>query len=106
MRTLLRFATSLAITAACVLQVGLFADEKKAVKVFEIDAALAATDAKDKSSVGGFMKTYKQKLTEGRTYQIDLASKDFDAFLRLNDAKGQMIAEDDDGAGTGTDARS
>ena len=109
-----RIMLSLAFAATLVMQFELVADEKKkdpqpdakmAVKVFAVDAALAATDAKDKSAVGGYFKTYKQKLTEGRSYQIDLSSKAFDAFLRLEDAKGKKLAENDDGAGKGTDAR-
>jgi hypothetical protein len=109
----MRMVLSLTFVAALLLQAGLFAeekkkdqdsDDKKPVKVFEVDAALATTDPKDKSAVGSFCKTYKQKLVEGRSYQIDLTSKAFDAFLRLEDAKGKAIAEDDDGAGKGTDA--
>jgi hypothetical protein len=99
-----RFAVSLAFIVALTMQAGLFADDKKAVKVFETDGVLANMDAKDKTEVGGFCKTYKHKLIEGRSYQIDLTSKAFDAFLRLEDAKGKKIAENDDG-GKGADAR-
>jgi S1-C subfamily serine protease len=35
----------------------------------------------------------------GKTYTIDLVSEDFDAFLRLEDADGKKLAEDDDGGG-------
>ena len=115
MRTLLRFTMSVAFVAALMLQSGLLAgdkkkdqdpDGKKASKVFEVDATLANTDLKDKLLTACFCKTYTQKLLEGRSYQIDLSSKAFDAFLRLDNAAGQRFAEDDDGAGPGsTDAR-
>jgi hypothetical protein len=35
-------------------------------------------------------------LQAGKTYVFDLESKDFDAFLRLEDAMGQKLAENDD----------
>jgi hypothetical protein len=38
-------------------------------------------------------------LVEGRTYTIDLKSKEFDAFLRLEDAAGKQLALDDDSGG-------
>jgi hypothetical protein len=52
-------------------------------------------------------KTYKVKLKKGKTYAIDMSSADFDAYLRLENAKGDQIAEDDDsGVGdTGLDAQ-
>jgi thiol-disulfide isomerase/thioredoxin len=41
-------------------------------------------------------KVYKIKLTEGKSYQIDLKSMDFDAVLRLEDADGKQVAFNDD----------
>ena len=41
-------------------------------------------------------KTYMVKLKKGKTYLIDMASNDFDSFLRLEDANGKQLAEDDD----------
>src|SRR6185295_14069371 len=40
----------------------------------------------------------------GHNYQIDMMSKDFDAYLRLLDPAGKQVAEDDDG-GEGLNAR-
>ena len=48
------------------------------------------------SSLNSPRKVYKVKLTEGKTYQIDLKSKDFDAVLRLEDPAGKEIAFNDD----------
>jgi hypothetical protein len=45
-------------------------------------------------------------LERGRTYQIDLMSKDFDAFLIIKDAKGRIIDLNDDGPeGFGLDSQ-
>jgi tetratricopeptide (TPR) repeat protein len=49
----------------------------------------ALTD-KEKSQVHAW------KLVAGRTYVIDLESDAFDAFLRLEDATGKMLAQNDD----------
>jgi serine protease Do len=44
-------------------------------------------------------KTYEVKLKKGRTYVIDMVTPDFDAYLRLDNAKGEQVAEDDDSGG-------
>jgi hypothetical protein len=44
-------------------------------------------------------KTYQVKLLKGKTYVIDMMSKDFDCYLRLEDSTGKQLAEDDDGGG-------
>jgi thiol-disulfide isomerase/thioredoxin len=41
-------------------------------------------------------KVYKIKLLEGKTYQIDLTSQDFDALLRLEDRAGKEITGNND----------
>jgi hypothetical protein len=51
-------------------------------------------------------KTYSVKLSEGKVYQIDLKSKDFDSVLRLEDSSGKEVAFNDDAPGEKTlDAR-
>jgi hypothetical protein len=42
-------------------------------------------------------KTYNVKMIGGTTYSIILRSKQFDAYLRLEEANGRHIAENDDG---------
>jgi hypothetical protein len=69
-----------------------------------IDDKLAASDPKDAKLKDSAAKRHKLKLQAGVTYVIDLTSKDFDAYLRLEDTDGQPLAEDDDGGG-GTNAR-
>jgi len=40
---------------------------------------------------------HKVKMTGGKTYLIDLESKEFDVYLRVLDAAGKQLASDDDG---------
>jgi hypothetical protein len=67
-------------------------------------SSLTATDPLDKVRTQSHVKAYMVKLKAGKTYVIDLKSKDFDSFLRLENAGGQQLAEDDDSGG-GLDAR-
>src|SRR5262249_17921184 len=48
--------------------------------------------------------TYSIQFAGGKTYRIDLRSKDFDPYLRLEDAWGKELATDDDSGG-GLNAR-
>src|SRR5262245_51690602 len=47
---------------------------------------------------------HQVKMSPARTYQIDLESSDFDAYLRILDSAGKQLAKDDDG-GDGLNAR-
>ena len=69
----------------------------------EIKGKLEATDPKDASRKDMFCKIYTIKLEAGKTYQFDCISG-WDNWLRIEDAKGKQLAEDDDGGG-GTDAQ-
>jgi hypothetical protein len=42
---------------------------------------------------------HTMKMAVGKTYQIDLKSRAFDSFLRLENSSGKQLAEDDDGGG-------
>ncbi len=44
-------------------------------------------------------KNYLIELLEGNAYTIEMNSTDFDAFLRVVDAKGKELAQDDDSGG-------
>jgi len=44
-------------------------------------------------------KVYLVKLEKGKTYQLDMISDQFDAYLYLEDAKMNLLAEDDDSGG-------
>ena len=53
-------------------------------------ASAACLTAQDKEQV------HEMKLQAGQVYLIDLESTAFDAYLRLHDAKGKLLAENDD----------
>jgi hypothetical protein len=38
-------------------------------------------------------------MAPGATYTVDLESEEFDAYVRVEDAKGKKLAEDDDSGG-------
>jgi hypothetical protein len=44
---------------------------------------------------------HEMKLEAGTVYVIDLESKKFDAYLKLQDAQGNTLAEDDNSGGNG-----
>ena len=69
----------------------------------EVKGKLDANDPKDASRNECCCKIYTIKLEAGKTYQVDCKS-DWDNWLRIEDAKGKQLAEDDDGGG-GTDAQ-
>jgi len=69
----------------------------------EVKGKLDANDPKDASRNESYCKIYAIKLEAGKTYQVDCKS-DWDNWLRIEDAKGKQLAEDDDSGG-GTDAQ-
>src|SRR5262249_25611600 len=60
------------------------------------------TSAQTRSS---HRKVYKLKLSEGQVVRIDLTSKDFDTFLRLEDGTGKELAFNDDVAHNNLNSR-
>jgi hypothetical protein len=75
-----------------------------AAKPIVIEGQLTASDPKDTKLKGSPANLHKVKLTKGTVYVVDLVSKDFDAYLRLEDSGGRQLVEDDDGGGA-TNAR-
>jgi hypothetical protein len=69
----------------------------------EVKGKLEVSDPKDASREECYCKIYTIKLEAGKTYQLDCKS-DWDNWLRIEDAKGKQLAEDDDSGG-GTDAQ-
>ena len=69
----------------------------------EVKGKLDEKDPKDASRTEMYCKIYTIKLEADKTYQFDCKS-DWDNWLRIEDAKGKELAEDDDSGG-GTDAR-
>jgi thiol-disulfide isomerase/thioredoxin len=97
-------------SAACLLVLGclllLFsgvridAGEKK--KEADKDVVLSKTeeltekDDMDSKLKNSYCKVYKVKMNVGKAYRIDLASKAFDTFLRVENAAGKELAFHDD----------
>ena len=63
------------------------------------DGALNKRDPFDFEREKCYRHIHEFNLKAGKTYTFDLASDDFDSYLRLEDADGNKLAEDDDGAG-------
>lgn len=61
--------------------------------------SLSTDDGRDTKLQNSYRKTYKVKFAEGKTYQIDLKSKDFDAVLRIENSDGKEVAFNDDAPG-------
>jgi hypothetical protein len=67
-------------------------------KPLDVKGQLQGNDANDPAR-NQPCKTYTVKLKKDRTYVIDMASVDFDTYLRLEDSQGKQLAEDDDSGG-------
>jgi peroxiredoxin len=67
--------------------------------LLRVDGELTDKDSRDKSAKDCYCKTFPIELSAGATYRIDLVSKDFDPFLRLEDPTGAKVAEDNDSGG-------
>jgi hypothetical protein len=70
--------------------------KKKPKPLLSKSEELKPDDEKDTKRTKSPCKIYGVKLTEGTKYQIDLKSKDFDAYLRLLDSLDNEIAFNDD----------
>jgi len=104
MITLIRastFLTLVAILAHANLHAGEKKDKEKDKKSEDIvvNDTLTDKELKDKVRSGCYCKTYVFKMVEGKSYQLDMKSKDFDSYLRLEDPQGQQVAADDDSGG-------
>jgi Bacterial pre-peptidase C-terminal domain len=69
-----------------------------------IESEINASDPTDRVKEKSHCHVHELELSPTKAYVIDLASTRFDAYLRLEDATGKQIAEDDDSGG-GTNAR-
>jgi thiol-disulfide isomerase/thioredoxin len=73
-------------------------------KGFKVEDKLTKDDPRDKVLKASAQKVHNYKMSAGTIYAIDMKSKDFDTFLRLEDAAGKKLDEDDDG-GEGSNSR-
>jgi hypothetical protein len=69
----------------------------------DFNGFLGPNDPRD-AKLNNPSRIYNVQMVQGRTYVIDLRSKQFDAYLRLEDSGLRRLAEDDDSGG-GLDAR-
>jgi hypothetical protein len=74
-------------------------ESKNDDKGLRVEGKLSPDDAKDKVVTKSPHQVHVMKMKAGQTYQIDLVSKAFDAFLRVEDESGKELASDDDGGG-------
>src|SRR4051812_25508355 len=70
-------------------------------KKAQVEGTLSKDDPKDVKGRMAPCKVYAVKFGEDTLYKIDLMSKDFDAFLRLEGPDGKTVAQDDDSGGMG-----
>jgi hypothetical protein len=71
--------------------------EPAKVQVFE--SKLTDTDPKDRVRTASHCKIFEVEMKQGQAYVIDLRSTEFDPFLRVEDADGRELAQDDDSGG-------
>jgi WD40 repeat protein len=73
----------------------------------QVFGRLTKEDPKDSTRPSNPCKVYTVQMQQGRVYQIDLHSKKFDAYLRLETEDRKELQHDDDGGGGGggTNAR-
>lgn len=67
--------------------------------VLSTQSALTNQDPLDRVRQGSHCKIFTVKMDAGRAYTIDLQSVQFDSYLRLEDANGNNLAQDDDSGG-------
>jgi peroxiredoxin len=72
-------------------------------KDFKVPGKLTREDPKD-TRRDARAKIYRVEFKAGRVYTIDLSSRQFDSYLRLEDSAGNQLDEDDDSGGN-LDAR-
>src|SRR5262245_58109698 len=65
--------------------------------VLKVEGKLTAGDPKDKVRKDSYHKVHTVKLEKDVVYRIDLISAQFDAYLRLEDADGKQLEENDNG---------
>ncbi len=82
------------LAAAALTQIN--ADPKQ--KGFEVQGVLTPGDPTDKVRVGHYAVVHTYFMKAGQRYTIDLIAP-WDNFLRLEDAQGKQLAQDDDGGG-------
>jgi hypothetical protein len=74
--------------------------------ILDVKGKLTKEDKKDTARGGNcYCKTFKIEMKPKTSYVIELDSKDFDAYLRLENDEAKEIGADDDGAKVGLNAK-
>lgn len=68
-------------------------------EVFRVAGHLTKDDLKDRLRQDCHFQVYLFHMVPGHKYTLDMQSKDFDSFLRLEGSTGDPLAQDDDGGG-------
>jgi serine/threonine protein kinase/tetratricopeptide (TPR) repeat protein len=71
----------------------------------EAQSRISETRLQGSLSAKETSKVHEIKLTAGKTYVIDMESKDFDTYLKLEDPQGKLLAENDDISPTNQNSR-
>lgn len=79
-------------------------DPSPQILLVDLTDRLSQDAPRDRLRMDSPSKVHLAKLEQGETYVIDLMSPEFDTYLRLEDAQGMPLAEDDDG-GEGRNSR-
>jgi WD40 repeat protein len=74
------------------------------LEVLDIDDQLSSANARDAVRTDSYRRVFNLRLEKGETYVIDMMSRQIDSYLRLEDAAGTQLDQDDDG-GEGLNAR-
>ncbi|MBI3823440.1 MAG: PPC domain-containing protein, partial [Planctomycetes bacterium] len=72
--------------------------DKEKDKEFRVQGKLGKDDPKDDGRQGP-KQVHTIPMKAGKIYTIDMVSTEFDSYLRLLDAKGNQLEEDDDSGG-------
>jgi AhpC/TSA family len=91
--------TSLLTAGAVLLAATSAARADDAPAVLKKEDKLTPEDPKDEVMKNSYAKTYTVKFDAGKTYRIDMTSKEVDSLLRLLNPDGNQVALDDDGGG-------
>lgn len=111
MKVAARLSLVLSLWAACLLQSGMRAAEKKgkdadkkpeSTKDVLVEDELRNADLKDKILQQSFCKTYTFKMEKDKTYHLELTSAAFPAHLRLENCAGASVGQDSSRFGAAT----
>ncbi len=93
-----RWPTYWLAAVALLLPSAAWAQDKK-LATLNVSGVLTAKDPVHPAKTGCHFKAYDFRMAAGATYLIDMRSTELDAFLRVEDAKGHLLALDDDSGG-------